>query len=138
MNKARVPFAIYSKAHGKVIGTTSIFNIADRDDKVEVGYSWIGKGYQGQGFNESAKTLLLNMLFEDYDVARVSFFCDEENIASSKALLKIGAHKEGILRNFKKLNKKAVIDGMVTAHQNYFYRKDHDARIPFGVSALQK
>ena len=104
MNKARVPFAIYSKAHGKVIGTTSIFNIADRDDKVEVGYSWIGKGYQGQGFNESAKTLLLNMLFEDYDVARVSFFCDEENIASSKALLKIGAHKEGILRNFKKLN----------------------------------
>ena len=41
-------------------------------------------------------------------------------------------------RNFKKLNKKAVIDGMVTAHQNWEYRKNHDARIPFGKSALKQ
>ena len=40
-------------------------------------------------------------------------------------------------RNFLRLNKKAVIQGQVTAKDNYEFRKHHDSRIPFGVSALQ-
>ena len=40
-------------------------------------------------------------------------------------------------RNFLKLNKKAAIDNCVTAKDNFNYRKTHDARIPFGVSALK-
>ena len=40
-------------------------------------------------------------------------------------------------RNFKALNKKAVIDGKVTARENYNFRKNHDARIPFGITALK-
>ena len=41
------------------------------------------------------------------------------------------------VRNFKLLNYRAVIDGNVTAPQNYVYRKSHDARVPFGMSALK-
>ena len=41
-------------------------------------------------------------------------------------------------RNFLKLNKKAAIDKMVTAKDVFQYRKTHDARIPFGVSALKQ
>ena len=40
-------------------------------------------------------------------------------------------------RNFAKLNKWAVLDGQVTAKQNYEFRKTHDARVPFGFSALK-
>ena len=40
-------------------------------------------------------------------------------------------------RNFKALNKKAVIKGNVTAKDNYQFRKTNDARIPFGMSALK-
>ena len=42
------------------------------------------------------------------------------------------------VRNFKLLNYKAVIDGNVTAPQNYVYRKSHDYRIPFGMNALKQ
>ena len=40
-------------------------------------------------------------------------------------------------RDFKKLNKFAVVGGMVTSKQNYEFRKTHDARIPFGLNALK-
>ena len=40
-------------------------------------------------------------------------------------------------RDFKKLNKKAVLTGMVTAKDNYKFRQSHDSRIPFGLEALK-
>ena len=40
-------------------------------------------------------------------------------------------------RDFKKLNKRAILDGMITAKDNYKYRKTHDNRIPFGLDALK-
>ena len=40
-------------------------------------------------------------------------------------------------RDFKKLNKFAVVGGMVTSKDNYKFRKTHDARIPFGLNALK-
>ena len=40
-------------------------------------------------------------------------------------------------RDFKKLNKFAVVGGMVTSKDNYAWRKTHDARIPFGMNALK-
>ena len=41
-------------------------------------------------------------------------------------------------RDFKKLNKFAVLGGMITCPDINKYRRDHDARIPFGLSALKK
>ena len=40
-------------------------------------------------------------------------------------------------RDFKKLNKRAVLDGMITARDNYKFRQNHDNRIPFGLEALK-
>lgn len=101
MNKVRIPFAIYSKFHQKVVGTTSVFSILRKDERVEVGYSWLGSQYRGEGINEAAKSLLIDFLFQEIEIARVTFCCDVENIASNKALLKIGATKEGVMRSFK-------------------------------------
>lgn len=99
MNRVRVPFAIELKETGKVIGSTSFGNISERDSRLEIGWSWLGKVYQQKGLNKRAKRLLLDYAFEAALVERVEFKTDVLNEQSRKALKGIGAIEEGVLRN---------------------------------------
>ena len=99
MNKQRVPFAIELKSTKQVVGSTSLGNISERDSRLEIGWTWLGKAFHGTGINRRAKKLLLDFAFESLEMERVEFKTDVLNKQSQKALLAIGATEEGVLRS---------------------------------------
>ena len=98
-NKTRLTFAIIEKSTGNAIGSTSFGNISLIDRRVEIGWTWIAREFQGKGINNQIKYLLLRYLFEKNDFERVEFKTDVLNLPARKALLRIGAKEEGVLRS---------------------------------------
>lgn len=98
-NKTRLALTIIDSVNNQIIGSTSLGNISVRDQRVEMGWTWIRKDYQGKGINRQAKYLLLQYCFEELNLERVEFKTDVLNKAARKSLLGIGAIEEGILRS---------------------------------------
>lgn len=97
-HKTKIPFIVYDKHAQEYAGNTHYMNI-DWDYKVlEIGSTWIGKQFQGTGLNANMKFLMLEHAFEKMGFEKVAFRIDERNIASRKAVEKLGAKLEGILR----------------------------------------
>jgi RimJ/RimL family protein N-acetyltransferase len=94
-----LPFVIVRKHSGQVVGTTRFYNIERENRSVEIGYTWLAMTAQRTAVNTEAKLLLLAHAFEKWRCIRVSFVTDVRNQQSQKALLRLGAKHEGILRN---------------------------------------
>jgi RimJ/RimL family protein N-acetyltransferase len=92
------PFVIYHKPTGKMIGSTRLMDIVQRDEKLEIGFTWLVKEYWGTGINFECKLLLLTFCFTVLKARRVQIKTDENNLRSRKAIEKIGGQFEGILR----------------------------------------
>lgn len=97
--KSRYPFTIIDKILHRTAGSTSFGNISYRDKRIEIGWTWLGKKFQGSGLNKHCKFLLLQYAFEVLNFERVEFKTDVLNLQAKKALKKIGAVEEGILRS---------------------------------------
>ena len=95
----RYPFTIVDKRIGEIAGSTSYANISVKDKRLEIGWTWLGKKFMGTGLNKECKFLLLQYAFERLIFERVEFKTDVLNKASQRALEKIGANEEGILRS---------------------------------------
>jgi len=98
-NKKRLAFSIFDKQSNLLVGSTSIGNISERDKRVEIGWTWLGREIQGKGINDKVKYLLLKYCFEELDYERVEFKTDILNEPARKALKRIGAIEEGVLRS---------------------------------------
>ena len=98
-NNQRYPFTIVNKKSERVFGSTSIGNISLTDKRAEIGWTWLGLEFQGTGINNYCKFLLLKYLFDELKFERVEFKTDALNLKSRRALQKIGAKEEGILRS---------------------------------------
>jgi RimJ/RimL family protein N-acetyltransferase len=98
-NHLRYAFVICDKLKMQYAGSTSFLNIVNKDKRLEIGHTWIGKDFQGSGLNEQVKALLLGYAFDKLEFERVEFKTDERNAASRKALEKLGAVYEGRLRS---------------------------------------
>jgi RimJ/RimL family protein N-acetyltransferase len=98
-NKTRLAFTVIDKASGKVAGSTSFGNISYRDQRIEIGWTWLGKDFRGKGINSAMKYLMLGYCFETLGFERVEFKTDVLNLPARKALARIGATEEGILRS---------------------------------------
>lgn len=98
-NKKRLAFTIIDKANNIAVGSTSFGNISYRDKRIEIGWTWLGKEYQGKGINDQVKFLMLEYCFENNDFERAEFKTDVLNVAARKALKRIGATEEGTLRS---------------------------------------
>jgi len=97
-HRAAIPFIIYDKKKQAYAGCTRFMNI-DWDNKVlEIGSTWIGREFQGTGLNAQMKFLMLQYALETLKFEKVEFRIDERNIRSRKAVEKLGATLEGILR----------------------------------------
>lgn len=94
-----VPFAQVLVASGKAIGGTTYMDIQTANRGVEIGTTWIGRAYHGTAVNPEAKYLLLRHAFEDQGAIRVQLKTDGRNLQSQRAIEKLGAVKEGVLRN---------------------------------------
>jgi RimJ/RimL family protein N-acetyltransferase len=99
-----IPLIIYDKKSVSYAGSTRYMNI-DRENKVlHIGSTWIGREFHGSGLNTHVKFLMLQHAFEEMGFEKVEFRIDERNARSRKAVEKLGANLEGILRKNVYLN----------------------------------
>ena len=96
----RVVYHITDKRTGRAAGSMSFGNMAENDGRLEIGWSWLGRDFQGKGVNRWAKFLMLRHAFEHMAAERVEFKTDRLNIQARNALRNIGAREEGMLRSF--------------------------------------
>lgn len=94
-----LPFVVTHLASGRVAGATRYLNIMPRDRGLEVGGTWYGLDFQRTAVNTECKYLLLQHAFETLGCIRVQLKTDLRNERSQKAIERIGAVKEGVLRN---------------------------------------
>lgn len=97
--ETQFPFVIVLKQTGGVIGSTRFMHIQAKNQKLEIGTTWLLPEYWGTAVNPECKLLLLTYCFETLNTLRVQLKTDEKNIRSRKAIEKIGGQFEGILRN---------------------------------------
>ncbi|MBD1380641.1 GNAT family N-acetyltransferase [Metabacillus arenae] len=93
------PFVIILRESDKIIGTTRFLEISNKNNSLEIGWTWLTPTVWGSQINTECKYLLLKYCFESMEVIRVQFKTDEKNVRSQKAIERIGGVKEGILRN---------------------------------------
>ncbi len=96
--RSSLPFIIYDKRAKAFAGCTRYMNIDHKNKVLEIGSTWIGKKFQGSGLNAQLKYLLLDHAYKSLGFEKVSFRIDERNLQSRKAVEKLGAILEGILR----------------------------------------
>ncbi len=82
----------------RVMGSSRYLNIRPRDHGLEIGYTWLGKDYQRTVVNTEAKYLLLGQAFDVFGAYRVELKTDQRNMRSQRAIERIGAQREGVLR----------------------------------------
>jgi N-acetyltransferase len=107
-----LPFATIEKATGRVVGSTRFLNIdfwlwppgnanqrgEDVPDAVEIGATWLTAAAQRTPVNTEAKLLMLTHAFDEWRVHRVSLMTDARNERSRRAILRIGAQFDGVIR----------------------------------------
>ena len=94
-----LPFVVIHLASGRVAGATRYLNITPRDRGLEIGGTWYGPEFQRTPVNTECKYLLMRHAFETLGCIRVQLKTDLRNERSQKAIERIGAVKEGVLRN---------------------------------------
>lgn len=101
----RLQFVIIDKITNQTVGATAFGNISERDRRLEIGWTWLGKEFQGTGINSQVKRLMLTYCFEVLDLERVEFKTDVLNTQARKSLNNIGAIEEGVLRSHTLMTK---------------------------------
>jgi RimJ/RimL family protein N-acetyltransferase len=97
----RYAFAIVDRETGQLAGSTSYYNIFPADQRLSIGYTWVGKDFQRTGLNRAAKHLLLCHAFGDLQCERVELETDSRNLKSQQAMRRMGATEEGTLRRHR-------------------------------------
>ena len=93
-----LPFVVRDAA-GDIAGTTRYYDLAAGVPRLQLGYTWYARRVQRSGLNTEAKLLLLTHAFEAMGCASVGLQTSHLNLASRKAIARIGATQEGVLRN---------------------------------------
>ena len=93
------PFAVI--AGGRAVGMTTFCTIDQPNRRVEIGYTWLSPTVQRTAVNTAAKLLLLTHAFEQCDVIAVQFCTHWHNRQSRAAIERLGAKRDGVLRNHR-------------------------------------
>jgi len=96
---AQVPFAVIRRSDDVLVGTTRYAHIDPPNHTLEIGYTLYGKGARRTPVNTECKLLLLRHAFETLGANRVWLQTDKRNERSQEAIVRLGAAKEGELRN---------------------------------------
>ena len=94
-----LPFAVRDIPSGRVIGSTRYHDIATAVERLEIGYTWYGKSWQRSHVNTTCKLMLLTHAFESLGARLVGWRTDNYNFASQRAIERLGAKKDGVLRH---------------------------------------
>jgi len=96
---SRLPFAVRDLASGAIVGSTSFHDIVPELDRLEIGYTWYAQSWQRSHLNTSCKLLLLAHAFDTLGCAVVGLRTDHLNFASQRAIERLGARRDGVLRH---------------------------------------
>ncbi|MFI5485201.1 bifunctional pyridoxamine 5'-phosphate oxidase family protein/GNAT family N-acetyltransferase [Micromonospora echinaurantiaca] len=94
----RVPWVQRCAVTGAVVGTTSYYEVDPDRRAVAIGYTFLGRLWWRTGINTEAKLLLLTRAFEELGALRVVWHTDIRNERSQRAIERLGATREGVLR----------------------------------------
>jgi RimJ/RimL family protein N-acetyltransferase len=94
-----LPFTIIERRSGRIVGSTRYMNIMRKDRGLEIGWTWLAPEVRRSAVNTECKYLLLRHAFETLGAIRVQLKTDSRNLRSQRAIERLGAVKEGVLRN---------------------------------------
>jgi RimJ/RimL family protein N-acetyltransferase len=109
-------FAIIDEASQSAVGTTSLYRVVPEHKRLEIGKTWLGAPYRRTHINTAAKYLLLSHAFETLMANRVELNTDSRNLRSQRAIERLGAVRDGVLRCHTVMR-----DGFVRDTVNYSY-----------------
>ena len=93
-----VTFSVFDNGSGRLAGSSTYMTVPTAHRTLEIGYTWYGVDFRRTHVNTATKMLLLGHAFDALQSNRVEFQTDIRNTASQKALERIGAVREGVLR----------------------------------------
>ncbi len=94
----RFAFAVTDSATGLVLGTTSYHDILPAVRRVEIGYTWYAQSHQRTHVNTTCKLLMMGHAFDTLGCHVVGWRTDNFNFASQRAIERLGAKKDGVIR----------------------------------------
>ena len=102
-NGSDLPFTILQASDRRAVGMTGYLSIDRPNDAVEIGGTWLDRRFWRTPFNTEAKYLLLRHAFETEGAHRVFFKTDARNERSQRAIARIGAIREAVMREHIRL-----------------------------------
>ena len=93
-----LPFAVRHLGENRIIGCTRYHDIIESVGRLEIGYTWYAKSFQRSMVNTVCKFLLMSHAFEKLDAGVVGWRADNFNFASQRAIERLGAKRDGVLR----------------------------------------
>lgn len=109
----QIPFIVVDQQSNKIVGSTRLYNISVEDKTVELGQTWYHPSVQRTSINTECKYMLLQYAFEKLHMLRVQIKTDARNEKAQRTIERLGAVKEGVLRNERKLPNGYVRDAVV-------------------------
>ncbi|HUW54856.1 MAG TPA: GNAT family N-acetyltransferase [Rhodanobacter sp.] len=97
-----LPFAVRERSSGEIVGTTRYYEIMPDLPRLAIGYTWYARRWQKSHLNTACKRLLLRHAFEALHCVAVEFHTDHRNLDSQRAIERLGAHRDGVLRAHKR------------------------------------
>ena len=94
-----LPFAVVDPASGEVLGTTRYHDIVPAIERLEIGYTWYARRVQRTHVNTTAKLLLLRHAFDTLGAKVVGWRTDNFNFTSQRAIERLGARRDGVIRH---------------------------------------
>ncbi|MFN7004634.1 MAG: GNAT family N-acetyltransferase, partial [Roseinatronobacter sp.] len=98
-----LPFAVIEPASGRAVGMTTYMNIDAATPRLEIGSTWVARRVQRTALNTEAKLLLLSHAFDTLDCIAVEFRTHFHNQQSRRAIERLGAKLDGVLRQHMRL-----------------------------------
>lgn len=123
-------FAIFDFATNTYIGSTSYLEILPQHRNLEIGWTWLTPAVQRTALNTECKYLLLRHAFETLGAIRVQLKTDRRNEISQRAIERLGAVREGILRK-----QRIVRDGYQRDSVMYSITDDEWPAVKAGLEA---
>jgi N-acetyltransferase len=108
-----MPFVVRDAVSGEIIGTSRFCNWDRPNRRLEIGYTWYARRAQRTAINTETKLLMLSHAFDTHGVMAVEFRTHWHNQVSRRAIARLGAKQDGVLRNHQLLEDGSIRDTVV-------------------------
>ncbi|HDR8343867.1 TPA: GNAT family N-acetyltransferase [Bacillus cereus] len=108
-----LPFVVVDQKTNEIVGSTRLYSISNDNKTVELGQTWYHPSVHRTSINTECKYMLLQYAFEELHMLRVQIKTDLRNEKAQRAIERLGAVKEGVLRNERQLPNGYVRDTVV-------------------------